>query len=217
MSQKPRTMREILARGPVMPILTLADPTTAGDLARALVAGGVHTFEVVLRTPAALDALKAMLAAAPDASIGVGTILTPSDLARAQDAGAAFGVSPGLTRDLAQAVRSVGFPFIPGVATASEIMQAREFGFREMKLFPANVAGGVGWLQAMGPVYPDVLFCPTGGIKPADIPAFLAEPNCVTVGGSWVVPKALLGAKDWAGIEKLARQAAGFAHRQRQS
>jgi 2-dehydro-3-deoxyphosphogluconate aldolase / (4S)-4-hydroxy-2-oxoglutarate aldolase len=210
MTKTQRTMREILGRGPVMPILTIADASLAGDLARALVAGGVFTFEVVLRTPHALDALKAMIAAAPDASIGLGTVLTAADVTRAQDAGAAFGVSPGLTRDLAQAVRSCGFPFIPGVATASEIMQAREFGFREMKLFPANVAGGVGWLQAMGPVFPDVTFCPTGGIKPADIPAFLAEPNCSTVGGSWVVPKDLLAAKDWAGIEKLARQAAAF-------
>ncbi|MFN8702098.1 MAG: keto-deoxy-phosphogluconate aldolase, partial [Rhodospirillales bacterium] len=125
-------------------------------------------------------------------------------------AGAAFGVSPGLTRDLAQAARGCGLPFIPGVATASEIMQAREFGFREMKLFPANVSGGVAWLQAMGPVFPDVVFCPTGGIKPADIPTFLAEPNCTTVGGSWVVPKDKLAAKDWAGIEKLAAQAAAF-------
>jgi 2-dehydro-3-deoxyphosphogluconate aldolase / (4S)-4-hydroxy-2-oxoglutarate aldolase len=205
-----RSMREILARGPVMPILTVADAGVAGDLARALVAGGVLTFEVVLRTPSALDALKAMVAAAPEASIGLGTLLTAADVTRAQDAGAAFGVSPGLTRDLAQAVRSCGFPFIPGVATASEIMQAREFGFREMKLFPANVSGGVAWLQAMGPVFPDVVFCPTGGIKPADIPAFLAEPNCKTVGGSWVAPKDLLAAKDWTAIEKLARQAAAF-------
>jgi 2-dehydro-3-deoxyphosphogluconate aldolase/(4S)-4-hydroxy-2-oxoglutarate aldolase len=210
MATKMRTMREILARGPVMPILTVADASLAGDLARALVAGGVFTFEVVLRTPGALDALKAMAAAAPEASIGIGTLLTAADVSRAQDAGAAFGVSPGLTRDLAQAVRGCGLPFIPGVATASEVMRAREFGFREMKLFPANVAGGVSWLQAMGPVFPDVAFCPTGGIKPADIPAFLAEPNCAAVGGSWVAPKDRLAAKDWAGIEKLARQAAAF-------
>ena len=209
-----RTMREILARGPVMPILTIADASLAGDLARALVAGGVFTFEVVLRTQGALDALKAMVAAVPEASIGVGTLLNAADVSRAQDAGAAFGVSPGLTRDLAQAARGCGLPFIPGVATASEVMQAREFGFREMKLFPANVAansgGGVAWLQAMCPVFPDVVFCPTGGIKPADIPAFLAEPNCMTVGGSWVVPKDKLAAKDWAAIEKLAAQAAAF-------
>jgi 2-dehydro-3-deoxyphosphogluconate aldolase/(4S)-4-hydroxy-2-oxoglutarate aldolase len=199
-----RTMREILARGAVMPILTIADAGRAADLARALVAGGVTVFEVVLRTPAAIDALRAMIEAAPDASVGLGTILTPADVARATAAGAAFGVSPGLTPDLAHAVRAAEFPFIPGVATA------REAGFRELKLFPANVAGGVAWLQAMAAVFPDTLFCPTGGIKPADIPGYLAQPNCAAVGGSWIVPKDKLDAKDWQAIEALARQAAGF-------
>lgn len=208
---RPRTMREILERGPVMPILTVADAGVAGDLARALVAGGVTVFEVVLRTPAALDALKTMIAAAPEASIGLGTVLNADDVARARAAGAAFGVSPGLTPALASAVRAADWPFIPGVSTASEIMAAREAGFRELKLFPANVLGGVSWLQAMAPVYPDVVFCPTGGIRPADIPAYLAQPNCRTVGGSWVVPKDALAARDWKAIETLARQAAGFA------
>ena len=205
-----RTMREILARGTVMPILTIADAGAAADLARALVAGGITTFEVVLRTPAAIDAMKAMIAAAPEASVGLGTILTPADVASAVAAGAAFGVSPGLTPELAQAVRAAEFPFIPGVSTAGETMRAREFGFRELKLFPANVAGGVAWLQAMAAVFPDTLFCPTGGIKPADIPGYLAQPNCAAVGGSWIVPKDKLEAKDWPAIEALARQAAGF-------
>jgi 2-dehydro-3-deoxyphosphogluconate aldolase / (4S)-4-hydroxy-2-oxoglutarate aldolase len=211
MSSQRRSMREILARGRVMPILTIADAAIAADLARALVRGGILTFEVVLRTPAAIDALKAMIAAEPEASIGLGTILNADDVARARAAGAAFGVSPGLTPALARSVREAGFPFIPGVSSAGEIMMAREHGFAELKLFPANVAGGVAWLQAMGPVFPEIAFCPTGGIRPADIPAYLAQPNCMTVGGSWVVPKEALAARDWPAIEALARQAAGFA------
>ena len=206
-----RTMREILARGPVMPILTISDAAIAGDLARALVRGGVTVFEVVLRTPAALDALKAMVAAAPEASVGVGTILNADDVARARAAGAAFGVSPGITPELAGAVRETGFPFLPGVSSVSEAMYARQFGFGELKLFPANVIGGVAWLQAVGPVFPDLVFCPTGGIRPPDIPGYLALPNCATVGGSWIVPKEALAARDWPAIEALARQAAAFA------
>lgn len=205
-----RTMREILARGPVMPILTIADASIAGDLARALVRGGVMAFEVVLRTPAALDAVKAMIAAAPEASIGVGTILNAADVARARAAGAAFGVSPGITPELASAVREAGFPFIPGVSSVSEAMYARQVGFNEIKLFPANVLGGVAWLQAVAPVFPDLVFCPTGGIRPPDIPAYLALPNCMTVGGSWIVPKDALTARDWPAIEALARQASAF-------
>ena len=206
-----RTMREILGRGPVMPILTISDAAIAGDLARALVRGGVTVFEVVLRTPAALDALKAMVAAAPEASVGVGTILNADDVARARAAGAAFGVSPGITPELAGAVREAGFPFLPGVSSVSEAMYARQCGFGELKLFPANVIGGVPWLQAVGPVFPDLVFCPTGGIRPPDIPGYLALPNCVTVGGSWIVPKEALAARDWPAIEALARQAAAFA------
>jgi 2-dehydro-3-deoxyphosphogluconate aldolase/(4S)-4-hydroxy-2-oxoglutarate aldolase len=204
-------MREILARGPVMPILTLADPAPAGDLARALVRGGVMAFEIVLRTPAAIDALKAMVAAAPEASVGLGTILDADDVARARAAGAAFGVSPGLTPGLGEAVRATGFPFLPGVASASEIMRAREYGMRELKYFPANGRDGIGWLQAVAAVFPDTVFCPTGGIRPPDIPDYLALANCMTVGGSWIVPKDALAARDWPAIEKLARQAAGFA------
>ncbi len=206
-------MREILARGPVMPILTIADAAVAGDLARALVRGGVMTFEIVLRTPAAIDALKAMIAAAPEASIGLGTILNGDDVARARAAGAAFGVSPGLTPALGKAVRDAGLPFLPGVSSASEIMLAREYGFTELKLFPANGAVGIAWLQAQGPVFPEIAFCPTGGIRPPDIPDYLALPNCVTVGGSWIVPKDALAARDWGTIEALARQASAFAKR----
>jgi 2-dehydro-3-deoxyphosphogluconate aldolase / (4S)-4-hydroxy-2-oxoglutarate aldolase len=158
-----------------------------------------------------LAALKEMRNAAPEADIGAGTLLTPDDVARAIDAGAAFGVSPGCTEALAKSVRENRFPFLPGVATASEVMKAREFGFRELKLFPAQGAAGAGWLRDMASVFPDVMFCPTGGIRPPDVPSYLSLPNCCIVGGSWVVPADLLKAGDWAGISRLAKQAASFA------
>ncbi|TAD89741.1 MAG: bifunctional 4-hydroxy-2-oxoglutarate aldolase/2-dehydro-3-deoxy-phosphogluconate aldolase [Alphaproteobacteria bacterium] len=203
-------IRAILARGAVMPILTIEDADSAAPIARALVAGGVMTFEVVLRTPAALDAVRAMIAAVPEASVGVGTLLTADQVAAAAAAGAAFGVSPGLTPALAAAVTAHRLPFLPGVQTASEVMLAREAGFLAQKLFPASVVGGLAWLDSLAPVFADVVFCPTGGIRADDIPDYLARPNCVTVGGSWVVPKALVAARDWAGIEALARRASAF-------
>lgn len=205
------SMRDILARSPVMPILTIHDASVAGDLARALVAGGVFVFEVVMRTPAALDAIKVMSQATPEAHIGAGTVLTRQNVEQAMDAGAVFGVSPGLTSELGDAVQSVGFPFLPGVTTASEVIRAMEFGLFEQKLFPAHGRAGVAWLQAMSGVFPRVKFCPTGGIKPNDIPEYLALPNCMTVGGSWVAPAKLVEARDWASITELARQASSMA------
>lgn len=203
-------MRDIMARAAVMPILTLDDPGAAKDLARALVAGGVTVFEITLRTPAALKALTAMRDAAPEAIVGAGTILNADDLRRAMDAGAAFGVSPGLTPELGKAIRQADFPFLPGVETTSEAMRAREMGFRELKLFPANVLGALAWFAAIRPVFPDLVFCATGGIKPADVPAHLAQPNCLQCGGSWVTPAEAIAKRDWAAIEALARQAAAF-------
>jgi 2-dehydro-3-deoxyphosphogluconate aldolase / (4S)-4-hydroxy-2-oxoglutarate aldolase len=206
-----RGMREIMARGRVMPVLTIQDASQAGRLARTLVEGGIVVFEVVLRTPASLDALVEMRKAAPEADIGAGTLLTPLDVERAIEAGAAFGVSPGCTPELALAVQKAGFPFLPGVATASEVMVARQHGFRELKLFPAQGAAGAGWLRDMSSVFPDVMFCPTGGIRPPDVPAYLSLPNCCIVGGSWVVPADRLKAGDWEAISALAKQASSFA------
>jgi 2-dehydro-3-deoxyphosphogluconate aldolase / (4S)-4-hydroxy-2-oxoglutarate aldolase len=205
-----KTMREMLARSPVMPILTLHDATVAGDLAQALVRGGVALFEVVMRTPQSVAALRAMREAAPEADIGMGTLMTPQDLHTAMQAGAMFGVSPGLTPELATAIRETRFPFLPGVATASEVMQARGWGMKELKFFPAQGAAGAAWIQDMSGVFPDVVFCPTGGIRPPDIPAYLKLPNCCTVGGSWVVPADLLADKDWAAITALAQQASAL-------
>jgi 2-dehydro-3-deoxyphosphogluconate aldolase/(4S)-4-hydroxy-2-oxoglutarate aldolase len=203
-------MREIMGRAAVMPIVTLDDPGAARDLARALAAGGVKVFEITLRTPSALKALEAMREAAPGAIVGAGTILNATDLHRAMGAGAAFGVSPGLTVELAKAVRAAGFPFLPGVETTSEAMFAREMGFRELKLFPANVLGAIPWLAAIRPVFPDLVFCATGGIKPGDVAAHLGQPNCLQCGGSWVTPADAIAKGDWAAIEALARQAASF-------
>jgi 2-dehydro-3-deoxyphosphogluconate aldolase/(4S)-4-hydroxy-2-oxoglutarate aldolase len=211
--QNATTMRAILARTPVMPILTLHDARTAGDLAHALVKGGVHVFEVVMRTPQAVAAVQAMREATPEADIGMGTLMTPEDVVRAQQAGAQFGVSPGLTPELAQAIQALHMPFLAGVATASEVMQARAFGLKELKYFPAQGPVGAAWLKDMSQVFPDVLFCPTGGIRPAHIPEYLALPNCCTVGGSWVVPTDLLNDRDWAGITALAGQASRFQAR----
>lgn len=207
-----KTMREMLARSPVMPILTLHDATTAGDLAQALVRGGVALFEVVMRTPQSVAALRAMREAAPEADIGMGTLMSPQDLHTAIQAGARFGVSPGLTPELAAAIQETKFPFLPGVATASEVMQARGWGMKELKFFPAQGTAGAAWIKDMSGVFPDVVFCPTGGIRPPDIPAYLKLPNCCTVGGSWVVPADLLADKDWAAITALAQQASALRH-----
>ena len=203
-------MREMLARSPVMPILTLHDAQLAGDLAQALVRGGVSLFEVVMRTPQSEAALRAMREATPEADIGMGTLMTPQDLQTAMQAGAKFGVSPGLTPELAAAIRETKFPFLPGVATASEVMHARGWGMKELKFFPAQGAAGATWIKDMSGVFPDVMFCPTGGIRPPDIPAYLKLPNCCTVGGSWVVPADLLADKDWAAITALAQQASAL-------
>ena len=202
------TMREILSHTPVMPVLTVHDASVAGDLARALVDGGVLVFEVLMRTPAAADAIRAMVKAAPEAYVGAGTLLRSEDVTRAVDAGAAFGVAPGMTSSLAKAVLAAGLPFLPGVSSASEVMKAMEFGFSTLKLFPAQGGAGVAWLQAMAGVFPSVTFCPTGGIKPGDVPNYLALPNCRTVGCSWVAPSDLVKAHDWAAITALAAQVA---------
>jgi len=211
MVSSPSPMRAILARGAVMPIIAIDDPALAAELAQRLVSAGLTVFEVLMRSPNALACVSAMIDAAPDASIGAGTIMTTDDLARARYAGAKFGVSPGLTRTLGEAIMAAQFPFIPGVSSASECMAARDLGFRELKLFPANLCGGTAWLQAVAAIFPDTVFCPTGGIRPPDIPGYLAEPNCVTVGGSWIVPKDALASRDWARIDALAHQAKAFS------
>lgn len=205
--------REILAASPVMPVIVIDEPASAVPLARALVAGGIRVLEVTLRTAAALDAIRAIVAEVPDALVGVGTIVSPADLDAARAAGARFGVSPGLIPALVEAARESGLPLLPGVMTPSDVIAARLAGFRELKLFPARQAGGVGMLQALAGPFPDATFCPTGGIAAETAPEFLALPNVACVGGSWLTPKAALTAGDWGAITALARQASALRQR----
>lgn len=204
-------LRQLLRRAPVMPILTIDDASQAPDLAKALIAGGLHVFEVLVRTPAALQAIANIARACPEAVVGAGTLLTAADVDAAIDAGAAFGVSPGLTPALAAAVRAKAFPFLPGVSSASEVMAALESGFLEQKFFPAHGGAGVAGLKMLGPVFPKVLFCPTGGITAADVPHYLKLDNCTTVGSSWVSPAALIRERNWSAITELAAQAVAIA------
>jgi 2-dehydro-3-deoxyphosphogluconate aldolase / (4S)-4-hydroxy-2-oxoglutarate aldolase len=202
------TIREILKRAPVVPVIVVHDLAHAVPLADALVAGGLTVLEVTLRTPVGLAAIEAMRKAVPEAIVGVGTLSTPAQFKAANDAGSQFGVSPGLTPALAAASQQVSWPFLPGVMTPGELMQARELGFSCCKLFPAQQAGGTGMLKAMHSIFPDVAFCPTGGIGLENAGDFLALPNVLCVGGSWVAPQKLVEAGDWLAIRKLAQEAA---------
>ena len=203
-------IREIVGLAPVIPVLTITELEHAVPLARALSAGGLRVLEITLRTPVALAAIDAMRKALPDAVIGVGTLTRAVDFAAADRVGAQFGVTPGLTPELAAAARGARFPLLPGVMTPTELIAARAAGFNVLKLFPAEQAGGVAMLRALGAPFPDVFFCPTGGITRATAPDYLELPNVVCVGGSWLAPRAMLSAGDWAGIEALARDAAGL-------
>jgi 2-dehydro-3-deoxyphosphogluconate aldolase / (4S)-4-hydroxy-2-oxoglutarate aldolase len=190
----------------VIPVLTIERLEDAVPLARALVAGGVRTLEVTLRTSVAIEAAKAMMAEVPEAIVGIGTILNPADLARAEALGAKFGISPGLTPDLLKAAADSALPFAPGIATASELMQALAFGFDLAKFFPAEQAGGIKGLRALGGPFPNVRFCPTGGVGEANAATWLAEPNVLAVGGSWLCPAAEVRAGNWAGITAICQR-----------
>jgi 2-dehydro-3-deoxyphosphogluconate aldolase/(4S)-4-hydroxy-2-oxoglutarate aldolase len=203
-------IRDIVALVPVIPVLTVTELEHAVPLARALSAGGLRVLEITLRTPVALAAIEAMRKAVPEAIIGVGTLTRAVDFAAADRVGAQFGVSPGLTPELASAARGARFPLLPGVMTPTELIAARAAGFTVLKFFPAQQAGGLGMLKALGAPFPDVQFCPTGGITRATAPDYLALPNVVCVGGSWVAPPAMLEAGDWSGIEALARDASAL-------
>lgn len=203
-------IRNILALAPVIPVLTIEKLEYAVPLARALCAGGLRVLEVTLRTPAGLPAIEAMRKAVPDAVVGVGTLTRPEDFTQSASAGAQFGVSPGLTAELAHAARGVSFPLLPGIMTPSELIAGLAWGFTTFKLFPAQQAGGIPMLKALGGPFPDIVFCPTGGISRATAPDFLALPNVACVGGSWVAPADKLQSGDWAAVEALARDAAGL-------
>lgn len=201
---------EICRLSPVMPVLVVEDAADAAPLARALVAGGLRALEITLRTPAALDVIREMAAAAPEAVVGAGTLLTPADVAAALEAGARFGVSPGATPRLLDAAAEAGLPMLPGVATPSEAMAAAERGLTHLKFFPAEQNGGAAVLAAWAGPLPQLSFCPTGGVSAGNAGRYLALPNVVCVGGSWVAPKAMVAAGDWPGIEALARAASAL-------
>jgi 2-dehydro-3-deoxyphosphogluconate aldolase/(4S)-4-hydroxy-2-oxoglutarate aldolase len=207
------TLLEIMQASPVIPVIAIDNPDHAVPLAEALVAGGIRVLEVTLRTAHGLPAMRAIAERVPQAIIGVGTLTQPEEFAAARDAGAVFGVSPGLTAGLIDAARKSGLPLLPGVMTPSEVMVAREAGFRQLKLFPAVPAGGVGMLNAIAGPLPDVFFCPTGGISQETAPAFLACKNVACVGGSWLTPKDAMEAGDWARVTALARAASALGSR----
>lgn len=202
---------ELMRIGPVIPVIVIEHLADAVPLARALVAGGVRVLELTLRTPAALAAIERVAAEVEGAIVGAGTITRAEDFDAVKRAGAVFGVSPGLTPELAAAARASGLPLLPGVMTPSDVIAARGAGYTELKLFPAQQAGGVGMLKALGGPFPDVRFCPTGGIGADSAAQFLALPNVVCVGGSWLTPPDAVAAADWGRITALARAACALA------
>jgi 2-dehydro-3-deoxyphosphogluconate aldolase/(4S)-4-hydroxy-2-oxoglutarate aldolase len=203
-------LKEIVDATSVMPVMVIDRVEDAVPLAHALVEGGIRVLEITLRTAAGLDAVRAIRKAVPDAIVGVGTIATPEQLQASIDAGAQFGVSPGSTPTLLKAIAASGLPFFPGVATISEVMQALEMGFSVQKFFPAVAAGGIKMLDAFRGPFPQVQFCPTGGINPQNAADFLKLPNVVCVGGSWLTPKEWVNAGNWTEITRLAHEASAL-------
>ena len=193
--------------GPVIPVIVIHRLEDAVPMAEALVAGGVKVLEITLRTPIALKCMEAIAGAVPEAIVGAGTVRSPGDARLALNAGCRFAVSPGYTTEVGKACRDIGLPLLPGVATASEVMQAHADGMEFLKFFPATAAGGIPLLKAWAGPFPDIVFCPTGGITVQTAPQFLALPNVKVCGGSWLTPPELVAAKDWAAITQLAREA----------
>ncbi|MEU9730160.1 bifunctional 4-hydroxy-2-oxoglutarate aldolase/2-dehydro-3-deoxy-phosphogluconate aldolase [Streptomyces sp. NPDC048002] len=204
-------MTSVLDLAPVVPVVVIEDAADAVPLARALVAGGLPAIEVTLRTPCALEAIRAVAGEVPGAVVGAGTVITPEQVDAAVGAGARFLVSPGWTDSLLAAMRASGVPFLPGVSTTSEVVALLERGVREMKFFPAEAAGGTAYLRSLSGPLPQARFCPTGGIGPDSAPDYLALPNVGCVGGSWMLPADAVAARDWARVESLARAAAGLS------
>lgn len=201
--------REICGRAPIVPVLVIHDIAHARPLAEALVAGGLPALEVTLRTPVALEAIRIM-SEVSGGIVGAGTLVTPEDVRAALAAGARFGVSPGATDRLLDACEAHDLPTLPGAATATEAMRLLERGYDMLKFFPAEASGGAAALKAIGAPLPQITFCPTGGVTPANAASYLALPNVLCVGGSWVAPADLMAAGDWAGIESLARAASAL-------
>ncbi|MGV9690869.1 bifunctional 4-hydroxy-2-oxoglutarate aldolase/2-dehydro-3-deoxy-phosphogluconate aldolase [Streptomyces sp. NPDC003444] len=201
---------DLAPEAPVVPVVVIEDAADAVPLARALVAGGLPLIEVTLRTPAALDAVRAIADGVPEAVVGAGTVVSVAGVADAVGAGARFLVSPGWTERLLGAMRESGVPFLPGVSTVSEVVALLERGVDAMKFFPAEAAGGVPYLKSLAGPLPQARFCPTGGVSAASAPAYLALPNVGCVGGTWMLPPDALASRDWARVESLAREASAL-------
>lgn len=207
MESKRDRLLAILAAAPVVPVLTIEDPATAVPLGRALVAGGLTALEVTLRTAAGLDCIRAMAAEIEGAAVGAGTVLDPHQFENAVKAGARFVVSPAATPRLVEAARTLPVPLLPGAATAGEAMALADHGYTVLKFFPAEAAGGVAYLKALSAPLPQIRFCPTGGVSAKNAADYLALPNVICVGGSWVAPAEALAAGDWDRVTELARAA----------
>ena len=200
----------LLSRVPVVPVVVVDDPAHAVPVARALVAGGLPVIELTLRTPVALEAIRAIASEVPEILVGAGTIVTPGQAKEALDAGAQFLVSPGSTPSLLGAMADTGLPFLPGTATVSEVLAVLEAGYTELKFFPAEASGGAAFLKSVAAPVPAARFCPTGGITAATAPSYLALPNVGCVGGSWLTPVDALASGDWGRVTELARAAAAL-------
>jgi len=198
---------QVLSTGPVVPVIVVKQPEHAVPMAKALVAGGIRVLEVTLRTPVAMDALRAIIREVPEAIVGAGTVINTQQLKEVTDAGAQFVISPGLTESLLRAATEGPVPLIPGVSTVSELMMGMDHGLREFKFFPAEASGGVKALSALAGPFPQVRFCPTGGISPANYRDYLALKSVLCIGGSWLVSDEALQQGDWERITQLAREA----------
>ncbi|AKC69590.1 bifunctional 4-hydroxy-2-oxoglutarate aldolase/2-dehydro-3-deoxy-phosphogluconate aldolase [Pandoraea oxalativorans] len=203
-------INDIVRAGPVVPVLQFDNVEQGEQVSRALLAGGVRVLEITLRTPAAMDVIRHVAGLSDELIVGVGTLTRPAEMAQAVAAGARFGVSPGYTPALGAAAKAAGLPLLPGVVTPSDILAALADGYETVKFFPAEPSGGVPMLKALYGPFREVRFCPTGGISAESAPSYLAQPNVVCVGGSWLTPKALVDAKDWDGITRLARAASAL-------
>lgn len=201
---------QLAEQGPVIPVMVIHELADAVPMARALIEGGVKVLEITLRTPAALQCMEAIAKALPSAIVGAGTVRSRSDAQAAKDAGCQFAVSPGYTADIGRACRELDLPLLPGVASASEVMQANADGCYFLKFFPATAAGGIPMLKALAGPFADVMFCPTGGITLESAPQFLALPNVKVCGGSWLTPADAVASKDWARITRLAAEASAL-------
>ncbi len=199
--------KDVLTAGPVMPVMVIKNLDDAVPLAKALVEGGIKVLEITLRTPIALDAIRLISQQVKDAIVGVGTIANAAQLQAAQEAGAVFAISPGLTPSLLDAANKSQIALIPGIATLSELMLGMEYGLDHFKFFPAEAAGGIPMLQAISGPFPQITFCPTGGISPGNYKEYLQLPNVACVGGSWLAPQSVVMEKNWAKVTELAHQA----------